>query len=309
VKQLFLTAGFALCGVSSPAQGIVWNWVPNSHSNLIFDKPIGDAVYLRPDPYFDSRSIDMLGNGTVDFQLQATALDGGQSIQVLPSAENAVLSIADLPPSISNGGQAVLLTNGNQVSSLNPVGVWLDAINGWPAALGSFLVGGFPEVGYGGQFVNQRGYVGVEFYAADGLHYGALDVAGATNLLAGILYGYGYNPVPNQPFDLSLVPLAPAPLAAPQIARPGNLRLKGQSQPGQPYQVQFKDHLDAPCWSNLDPTIIATSTNTLADVPIVGAARFYRVNQVQTKATLIPPQITSIQPIAGAHFTLLGCLS
>ena len=66
-----------------------------------------------------------------------------------------------------------------------------------------------------------------------------------------------------------------------QFERPGNLRLNWQSVPGVPYQVQFKNQLDAPCWSNLDLTIIATDTNTLADVPIAGAAGFYRVIQVQ----------------------------
>jgi len=279
MKQLFLIAWFALCGVSSPAQGIVWNWVTNTFQRLPFPDPIGMPVYLLPDVYLDSTSIDMLGNGTVDFQLQATALDGGESIQVLPSAGNAVLAITNSPPDISIGGDAVLLTSGNLVSSLNPVGEWLGRIDGWPAPIGSDLLWGDSEVGYFGQFIDQRGYVGVEFYAADGLHYGALDVAGETALMAGILYGYGYNPVPNQPFDLSLVPLPT--LAAPQIVRPGNLRLNWQSVPGQPYQVQFKNQVDAPFWSNLDLTIIATSTNTLADVPIVGAARFYRVIQLQ----------------------------
>jgi hypothetical protein len=78
----------------------------------------------------------------------------------------------------------------------------------------------------------------------------------------------------------ALLDFVVAPLAAPQIVRPGNLRLNWQSQAGQAYQVQFKDQLDALCWSNTDLTIIATATNAAADVPIVGTARFYRVIQV-----------------------------
>jgi hypothetical protein len=52
----------------------------------------------------------------------------------------------------------------------------------------------------------------VEFYAADGIHYGALDMAGFTQLgVLGFLYGYGYNPVPGAPFNLSDIPPMPAP--------------------------------------------------------------------------------------------------
>ena len=71
-----------------------------------------------------------------------------------------------------------------------------------------------------------------------------------------------------------------APLAAPQIVRPGNLRLTWQSQVGQAYQVQFSEQLDAPGWCNASLTVIATTTNSAADVPIAGPARFYRVIQV-----------------------------
>jgi hypothetical protein len=45
--------------------------------------------------------------------------------------------------------------------------------------------------------------------------------------------------------------------------------------------VQFKEQLDSLFWTNLDLTIIATATNTSADVPMVGTARFYRVVQNQ----------------------------
>jgi hypothetical protein len=72
-----------------------------------------------------------------------------------------------------------------------------------------------------------------------------------------------------------------APLATPRIVRPENLRLDWQSQVGQAYQMQFRNQVDAPVWSNIDLTIIATSTNMTADVPIVGTARFYRVIHVQ----------------------------
>jgi len=52
----------------------------------------------------------------------------------------------------------------------------------------------------------------VEFYEADGIHYGALDMAGFTQLgVLGFLYGYGYNPVPDAPFNLSDIPSMPTP--------------------------------------------------------------------------------------------------
>jgi len=75
--------------------------------------------------------------------------------------------------------------------------------------------------------------------------------------------------------DVPVVPLAPV-----QIVRPGNLRLTWQSYAGQAYEVQFKNRVDAPSWSSSDLAIIATATNTSADIPMTGAAAFYRVIQV-----------------------------
>jgi hypothetical protein len=123
-------------------------------------------------------------------------------------------------------------------------------------------------------------YIGLQFQQDGQTYYGWANVgcpyAGAN---IGWVFSYAYETTPNTPIVAGAG--QPAPLAAPQIARPGNLRLNWQSVPGVPYQVQFKNQVDAPSWSNLDLTLIATSTNTLADIPMVGTAGFYRVIQVQ----------------------------
>jgi hypothetical protein len=122
-------------------------------------------------------------------------------------------------------------------------------------------------------------YIGLQFYSDNQVYYGWVRVGAPATINGGWIYDYAYQTQPNTPILAGAVPLAP--LATPQIVRPGNLRLNWQSQTNMAYQVQFKEQLDSLFWTNLDLTIIATATNTSADVPMVGTARFYRVVQNQ----------------------------
>ena len=141
--------------------------------------------------------------------------------------------------------------------------------------------------GWSGPFiVPGGGYLGVRFYAADGLHYGWIHALlavpeGDTNSLDGtpLITDWAFETRPNTAIIAGAKPV-PAPLAAPQFIQPGTLRLTWQSQINQTYQIQFKDHLDAPLWTNLNPLLSpATVTNSTADVPIIGPSRFFRVVQ------------------------------
>jgi hypothetical protein len=140
------------------------------------------------------------------------------------------------------------------------------------------------EVGIDGQiytssyFVNlTSAYIGFETVQPDGTYYGWMEVQNPFPVMAGQIVAWAYSTTPNTPIVAGaglLVPLAPV-----QIVRPGNLRLNWQSQIGQAYQVQFKNQVDAPSWSNSDLTIVATATNTSADIPMTGAQGYYRVVQ------------------------------
>jgi hypothetical protein len=207
MKRLLLIAGlFVLCEASCLAQGIVWNWVPNPQQYIgIWPDPIGEPLYTGPDsPIATLLPLSMTGDGTVDFYIQLIA-SSASAIQLLPAGSNAVLNL---------GPDAINLSSG-VVSSLLPPGDnwWVAGNNPGPYIIGANLIAGQSDLGYFGQFINQRGYIGVEFYAADGIHYGALDMAGFTQLVVlGFLYGYGYNPVPGAPFNLSDIPPEPVPV-------------------------------------------------------------------------------------------------
>ena len=81
-----------------------------------------------------------------------------------------------------------------------------------PYPIAANILAGNAELGYFGQFNDLRGYIGVQFNEADGIHYGALDMAASSDsAVMGIFYGYGCNPVPGAPFDLSEIPSVPEP--------------------------------------------------------------------------------------------------
>ena len=78
-------------------------------------------------------------------------------------------------------------------------------------------------------------------------------------------------------FPLLKAKPVPVPLALPTVARPGYLRLNWPSEIGKAYQVQVKGRLEAFAWTNLSFVTPATTTNTMLDLPMSGAAQFMRV--------------------------------
>jgi hypothetical protein len=108
-------------------------------------------------------------------------------------------------------------------------------------------------------------------------HYGWVRVGAPLAFFnGGWLYDYAYETRPDTPIVAGAKPV-PVPLASPEVARAGYLRLKWPSQVGRAYQVQVKERLDAFAWRNLNFVIPATATNSLVDLPMSGAAEFFRV--------------------------------
>jgi len=122
----------------------------------------------------------------------------------------------------------------------------------------------------------QRGFIGLEFELADGLHYGYFDVSVSGSVPAASLYGWAYESRPGVPIKAGAKPVL-VPMAAPQVARAGYLRLKWPSEVGKAYQVQARTRMDALTWTSLSFVIPATATETMVDVPMIGAAGFFRV--------------------------------
>jgi len=230
-----------------------------------------------------SQNIDITGSGSTDFVLYG---DGVENVDLYPQGSNSMV-VAPTP------GGGALDAGFFMVAALSPGDVigpgipasgsanqWFEATNSQinSAGIGS-QVGIDGQIYTVGYFVGVPvAYIGFDLVRNGANYYGWIEVQSPFPVIAGTIVEWAYSTTPNAPIVAGaglLLPLAPV-----QIIRTGNLRLKWQSQTGQAYQVQFKEQLDAPGWSNLDLTLIATATITAADVPIVGTARFYRVIQV-----------------------------
>jgi len=140
-------------------------------------------------------------------------------------------------------------------------------VDGWTTPLGK----------WGG------GYLGVQFHAADGWHYGWVHAQlPSTPGFAGgpIITDWAYETRPGIAICTGARPLV-IPIGPPEIVRPSYIRLRWISEVNKAYQVQSKSEIGVPGWTNLDITIVATSTNCVVDIPIVGARRFFRVVETE----------------------------
>jgi hypothetical protein len=248
------------------------------------------VVYITPSqplyygPGQSTQNIDITWAGCTNFLL---VCEGGGPVLFYPLGSNNMI-VAPIPDAgpLDAGYTLVAALNQGDVIGSNPSAIqsgdqWFDVTTS-PTVYSQ--IG--DEVGIDGQiytvgyFVGRAvAYIGIEIVQNGSTYYGWMEVQNPFPMVGGEIVQWAYSTVPNAPIVAGaglLVAVAPV-----QIVRPGNLRLNWQSQDGQAYQVQFKDQLDAPCWRNTDLTVIATATNSAADVPIVGAARFYRVIQVQ----------------------------
>lgn len=175
-----------------------------------------------------------------------------------------------------------LLVQGSYASILS-AGEWIAPVTSsnavWSSAGNSTLLSLWWSERYGtsgstGPLATMgEGFLGARFYGADGLHYGWVHVRLA---FAPFVVDWAYETRPGVPIQAGAKPV-PVPLASPAVARPGYLRLSWLSEIGKAYQVQVKGRLEAFAWTNLSFVIPATTTNTMLDLPMSGAAQFLRV--------------------------------
>jgi hypothetical protein len=121
----------------------------------------------------------------------------------------------------------------------------------------------------------QYGLLGVSFEINSQTHYGWIRMSDVSPVTF-VLHDWAYETRPGVPIKAGAKPVL-VPVAAPEVARPGYLRLRWSSEVGKSYQVQAKTHLDALRWTDLGFVIPATSTETMVDLPMEGAAQFFRV--------------------------------
>jgi hypothetical protein len=176
-----------------------------SHADIVYHSAnitIGDVMFPQSDEFFD---LNLDGNSTVDFSFTSN-LAG--SAEIYRHSGNQYLIHPSPPPNIGGGVAAldsayVIGSNSDDGSSEE----WFGR-EGW-ATLILIL-----DTGTTGEFYHNRAFVGVEFEAEDGVHYGWIDVEGATwsmenHLLTDsslIIHGWAYESTPGVGIAAGAVP-------------------------------------------------------------------------------------------------------
>ena len=198
-----LAAFFSLAAASAFGQGIVYfDYDPSS--------PIGGIAVGETLPRTELE-MDLNKDGIVDFRFIGTDAIGA-GFQLEPKNANKVLGYpASLPvesatfrsrrltagTDIATAAQGLVAWYGNRPNPNSSVtGLYLLACQGFFQCAGDFK----PTSGFG-----TEGYVGIQFFAADGLHYGWIRVLGGYDN-DGTILDYAYNSVPGQTITVGAVP-------------------------------------------------------------------------------------------------------
>ena len=166
---------------------------------------VGDGLPITELP------MDLDGNGTADFRFLGGNPLAGLGFTLEAQNQNKLLGYPTNPGdlAISDYG-ARRLNLGAVVSSVPAAGSdWFGKKpNPNTSNVGLYLISCFGDCG--GDFaransMQTEGYVGVQFFAADGLHYGWIRVRGG-NSNDGRILDYAYNTVPGQGIAAGAVP-------------------------------------------------------------------------------------------------------
>jgi hypothetical protein len=177
------------------------------------------------------------------------------------------------------GGQLVIVPFGTILGSGTSTNTAWRTVDGAVMAT-YFMSPRYGTSGWGGPLHTPgTGFFGVRFNAGDGLHYGWVRARMSnptTNNLefAPVILDWAYETRVNMPIAAGALPVIG--MSPPRIVRPGKLRLEWQAQVGEAYQLQFKDQLEATYWTNLDFSVIATTTNITVEVPATSSTKFFR---------------------------------
>jgi len=168
-----------------------------SYSDIVHtptDFVVGDVWIPAPDELFE---LDVDLNGTVDFTLAAgkTHFSG-----IHPKNQNQYLILSSPPPNI--GGPVAALDSGYFIGSNSGEGTpeeWFASNN-----FSTLIV--LLSTGESGEFIDHRGYVGLEFSAEDGIHYGWLDIEGVETRSSIRIRGWAYESTPGVGIVAGAVP-------------------------------------------------------------------------------------------------------
>lgn len=164
------------------------------HADIIYqpaDFLLGDV--WQGAEYID---LDLDSNGVIDFSMQASL---NYSSGIYAEGLNQILILPSPPPNI--GGRVAALDFGyiiNQNSGSSSPEAWFNS-KAWNNL--TIIV----STGQSGEFINHRGFVGLEFNTTDGTHYGWLEIEGMVGSQIQI-YGWAYESTPGVGIVAGAVP-------------------------------------------------------------------------------------------------------
>jgi len=271
VLAALLFLPFAARGQSS----IVYGQFPITGGTTFTYDANGERVW-SPVPDFP-QSANLMINGQMAFTFYS-----GVVFSIRPASSNAVIAAQPYVPS-SLTALAVPLQAGVSIGPEAAGYGWLPNIytgEVLTSARDSHTIGEPPLTD--GYFTGiESAYIGLQFQDKGQTYYGwARAGAPVVGINGGWIYDYAYETIPGKLILAGAVPQAA--MTVPTLARPNQIRLTWQTQIGKTYQVQFNETLQSsfPGWANLDFAVVATTTNASVEVPIVGAARFYRAIEI-----------------------------
>lgn len=163
---------------------------------------LGDVWFPQTAEYFD---LDLDLNGTVDFSLMADIV---WSAGIHPENQNQYLIHPSPPPNI---GGPVAALNSTYVIGLNST---VESSLDWFGSDNYSTLIFILDSGITGEFYHDRAFVGLKFEADDGIHYGWIDVEGASRTMENhlltdsslIIHGWAYESTPGVGIAAGAVP-------------------------------------------------------------------------------------------------------
>ena len=166
--------------------GIIINWL---------DTPLELGGWWNPSV---PHSLDIDGNGTMDFSFWG---DVAASVGMRSEGANRYLIRPSPPPNIGGPvaalGQEFLIGPDSGIGSLDWFGNDYDY---WSSLMQAYNTGKI------GEFWGRRAYIGVEFQADDGVHYGWFDVEGDISTPYAVIYGWAYESTPGMGLIAGAIP-------------------------------------------------------------------------------------------------------
>ncbi len=176
-----------------------------SHADIIYQSAnivVGDVTFPQSEEFYD---LDLDSNGTVDFAFVADIVSFAG---IHPENQNKYLIHPSPPPNI--GGGVAALDEGFIIDPTSGDFASEDWFGNDDWGTLTFIL----DTGIIGEFYHNRAFIGLEFEADDGVHYGWIDVEGASRTMENhllkdsslIIHGWAYESTPGVSIVAGAIP-------------------------------------------------------------------------------------------------------